>query len=480
ECLTNIGKRVAIGEVFTVVGYVGGKGLNHVAPGLTDDIGKGIGEMIHGSGDDVAKGVGNAVSGSGDDIAKGVGNAVSGSGDDIAKGASHGVGTAAGEDLGHAAGKTHVPDLNPEQVATQGKMTNALETLKHDGEAGQAAVNDLYKDGGMKKLADLERTGAVTPAQAAQINKQITNTVNESVDKATKNTINEMNEAGVKVKEVLVGDSGSSAGRSPGARSLKTDGDRTILVQFDKDSLEEYARKSNMTPAEAHDHLNKIYTEVHNKNMDIELAKKGLTPDDVGAKSYSGMSGDVGSGLPSGSHAGAAASEAGLKIKPPDDSYGSGFTGARQSAQGKVTVYNGQTGASHTASADAIMDQTQMNKAKFGGKPDFDPNRMTKPEFHEIINQQQKTLEDLAKEGHSGFIDPKSAAKAVNRFNLAQQGLHTSVPPPTSNFNSIASQIGKNPQSMPQILKANGMTEAQFNAMATKYVKSISFPKPKV
>ncbi|MEI7768039.1 MAG: hypothetical protein WCJ97_11455 [Phycisphaerae bacterium] len=443
ECLKNIGERVAIGEVFTVVGWVGGKGLNHVAPGLTDDIGKGVGEMFHGSGDDAAKGVGHALGGSGDDIAKG---------------ATHGVG-GVGDDLAHGAGKSHVPDLNPEQAATHANVTKALAT---EGKAGQAAVNDLYKDGGMKKLADLERSGALTPEQAAHINKQITNTVNESVDEATAKSIQQMKAKGIDIKEVMVGDSGSSAGRSPGNRSVLSDGDRSLLVQPKPEALADYAQKHGITPAEAQHQINQEYRALHNENMEEALKSRGLTSKDVKAESYSGHGNDVGGSAPTAGG-----------TKPPADSHSANFIAARDNAQGKIKVYNGETGKAHLASPDAMTDQIQINKNTHGLPMDPDPTRMTKKDFNDLIHQQKVALDSLAEQGHSGFIDPKSAAKSVNRFNLGQQGLHTNVPAPHPQLSSIAAQIGKNPQSMSQILKANGMTEAQFNALATQYVKSI-------
>ncbi|MCX8061814.1 MAG: hypothetical protein N3D16_04470 [Anaerolineales bacterium] len=289
-------------------------------------------------------------------------------------------------------------------------------------------VLDLYKKGGMKKLGKLEQGGHLTSQEAKQINDVMTIEVNVAVQNGTQKAVDSFEQkTGVKVKEVLVGDSGSSA--KGGVRSVVTDNDRTVLSNFDKASLQEYAQKNGLSLSEAQQQLSKELADSVENQVSKELADTlGATADDVDFKVYNGI----------GSSAG------------PSDSYPMGFTKARQAISGKTTVFRpGKT--PYTVSGEALTDAHALQQAQFTGQMPADPLRIPNNELKGLLSQQVKSANS-----HS---DVKSLAKAFTRSDYVAQRSGAQLDP---TLREISRQISKNPQEMNSILQNSGMTAEEY------------------
>lgn len=258
---------------------------------------------------------------------------------------------------GKASATSLAREAEPLTDALKGKKAAIDDVLKIKDPAEKAAtIKDLYKDGGIKDLGRLEKTGHISRKQANEINQVMTAEVNEAVNAGTTKTLKDFRVAGkdgirvevegVKVNEVMVGDSGSSAHGSSG-RSVITDHDRTTYLSFEKNSLESYAQNNGITTDEAQKRLNKVFSDQQKVNIDNDLGKRGLDAADVDQKIYSGMGKGAG-------HL---------------DDYPSGFTATRQATQGKTTVFNiedGQVKNPYTASGEALTDRMALDKAHIG------------------------------------------------------------------------------------------------------------------
>ena len=328
--------------------------------------------------------------------------------------------------------------LTPHLAAKKAAMQSALDSLD---QGDDAAVRALYKNGGMEDLARLESGHHITPAQAQKLNAVLSNTTDEAVDGATRRTLSQFgDDTGVKVDEVLVGDSGSSS-RSMGPRSVRTDADRTLVSKFNQADLDAYAKRNGMSVDEAYDTLSKKLTGMQQTNIDEALKGKGLTAADVDCKCYDRIGGGG--------------------TQP--DCYPEGFTNARQ-AQGRTTVYqadaDGNFSRSYQTSGQATVDQDQLMRAQFGGEMSPDPTRIGSDELPKLLDQQK-----LSAAGHS---DAKSLAKSVTRSDYVAGRVGQPLGNP--DLVDVAGKIAANPQGQQAILQSHGMTESQFVSRARDMV----------
>jgi len=336
-------------------------------------------------------------------------------------------------------------------ASTLGRQSDGLtDALKHNSDALESAlsikdparraeqIKALYKDGGVKKLAELEKAGKLSAKQAAEINKVVTGEVNDAVTSSTTKTMKDFRVAGkdgirvevegVKVKDVMVGDSGSSARPGKG-RSILTDHDRTTYVSFDNDSLVEYARRNDISIEEAHKRLNKTFVDQQQANLDRALQARGLEPGDVEQKIFSSIE-KKGGKVASGS--------------VDSDVYPSGYTATRQAVQGKTEIYavdRGQVKTPYTSSGEAMTDRMVMD----GHNKSVDINKGP------VIGGDPKARLEEAKllatnqsESLAGISSAEKAAKALERIDksaaLADCGR---VPPELAD---TARQLRNNPQ----------------------------------
>ncbi len=353
---------------------------------------------------------------------------------------------------------------------TQKKLQQTF--TKAVAEGDEQALIGLYKNGGMRKLAALERAGHMNATQVKAANTIMSRNMKQAIREGTESSVERFErKTGYKIKEVLLGDSGSSAKGT--ARSILTDYDRTVIASFDDDVLDEYARKkgltihhksvkkyaelNKMTPANARLHiaekdLSKKFVETHSKEVGLSVQRKlGVNAaKDLDYAAYNGI----------GSGAG------------PTDSYPLGFTNARQSILGTGTrtyrAANGQL-RTHVVSGDTIVDANAFKSdpyfksAKMPAKLAPAPTRIVKEEMPALLKQQVQSA--------ASHRDAKSLAKAVGRANYVAQRAKLKTNPGLSR---VAKQIFDNPQKMKTILQQNGLSEVQFVTQSRQLINNLA------
>ncbi len=310
---------------------------------------------------------------------------------------------------------------------------------------------DDFANGGQSRLALAEERGQVSVEQARQFTSRGTAAVNEAVQKSTSQAMNRFEaETGVRVKRAYVGDSGSSATDAP--RSVDSDNDRTVHVDFNEDDLTHYARHR----------FPKDSPETALANTHAELTQKYARHQHEGIDTYLRQSYDVGaSDLGVDVYGGIAAPGPGA----PNDLYGPAFTRIRQTVKGTVTVYN-RDGSSYRTSGQALVDaehlaRTQHQRADHPMTGDDTIQRMTSTDYNATINQQIIKAQK---------IDPldvdraqvRQAAKSLERADRATRGL--GGPTMDSNLLEVAKRTQSGPQHIPKILADAEMTREQFLA----------------
>ena len=342
-----------------------------------------------------------------------------------------GFGKGAGEGV-EAAAKAKSPLIGTEDWGKQQQIRRAAASGDPEVVAG------LYREGGMKDLIDMQKKGFVSADEARNINRVLREEVNQSVRQGTKDAIEDFqSQTGVKVKEVLVGDSGSSA-KGPPSR-FKTDADRTSIPTFDDASVKDYAGKRGITQGEAYDELSKKFSTTHEANVDKTLRNRtGLTVDDVDYKTYDRIGGGSGK----------------------SDSYAEGFTNSRQAGQGSGEKYtvnpDGTAKDPVKVSGQTIVDQNQLNKAKYDRLYKFpeDPTRIPPREIPSVLEQQ---TDSLGKHPN----DPLTVAKAVGRTEKVANVVGESLG--DQRLTQAAKEIYENPGQMDEILKSHGFVDAHGN-----------------
>ncbi len=379
-----------------------------------------------------AKAIGNGASRL-KDIATGEEGLTLGFGKAGAEGAEQAAGAGAkGVSEGAEQGASKSPLIGTEDWARQQQIRRAAATGDPDVVAG------LYRDGGMKDLIEMQKKGYVSANEAKAINSVLREEVNQSIRQGTKDAIEDFqSQTGVKVKEVLVGDSGSSA-QGPPSR-FKTDADRTLITTFDDASVKDYASKRGISESEAYDELSKKFTNAHEANVNQSLQDRtGLTADDVDYKSYDRIGGGSGK----------------------SDSYAEGFTNSRQAGQGSGEKYtvnpDGTARDPVRVSGQTVVDQNQLTKAKYD--PDYtfpeDATKIPPSEIPSVLEQQTASIGK-----HPD--DPLTIAKAVGRTEKVANVVGESLGDPR--LTQTAREIYENPGRMDEILKKNGFVDAAGN-----------------
>lgn len=319
-----------------------------------------------------------------------------------------------------------------EVVASKG-VAAAVETVD------KAAILKLYEKGGMAKLAELERLGQISKAQAAVMNRVVAEHVDGAVTTAAQKAVVQWDTAAQRVtlERVIIGDSGSSAGRALKATSMVTDNDKAIVAIFNPDELAAEASRRGITPAELYARLNKQVTNDVASNVKLP---GGLTPKDAKVEFYSGMGGKAG----------------------PADAYPREFTELRMATQGKGTVVDGETLNAYKTSGESVVDQTRLMQAAVGEPPRFTNPNFPVSEFPAVAEQQVQALAKPA-------LDPKTAAKAMDRLLLMTE--RTAVAETGVVANPHLAQMARTIAANPQMdkgtiayLAKNGYTPEEFAA----------------
>ena len=314
----------------------------------------------------------------------------------------------------------------------------------------------------MEDLSKLERAGHLGTNDVKKMNQVIAKEVNKSVDSGVKKTMSEFEKfTGVKIDEVMAGDSGSSAtGR---VTSVNTDKDFACLVKFEPASLKKYADKNfGGDLVKANEKLSKKFAKAQDVFVDESLRSKGLSAHDVGYQTYDRFGATAG----------------------PGDAYTAGFVRTRQAGQGKTTVFKPGEGGeikSYKTSGQAMTDQDLMIRKDVMEKEvkrlnekmeDLSPSEYSKKrdlenelqkiagedspmieagESRDLIKQQKKAL---GKEGLTAEKASKALERADKALALSKGG---EVDPALM---EKARLIRQNPQQAKEIL--GNMSEEEF------------------
>lgn len=299
-----------------------------------------------------------------------------------------------------------------------------------------------YAQGGMKQLSELQKKGYISADAARKANRLLSSEVNASIQKGTRSALNKtQKETGVRIKELIVGDSGSGAKKSVGR--IMTDADRTLIPRFEEAGLKRYMRTHNLSRKEAYNSLCKELQKNHTSAVGESLSQGGLSADDVGFASYDRI--------------GSASGQA--------DSYGSRFTNLRQAGSGSAQVYkpDGQGGFKiHKVSGQTAVDQNLLNNQHYGlGDIPSQPTKLLARDVPSIVRQQTTSLLKSSQ-------DPLSVAKAITRANkvshiIKNEGLlPRSIQDMNQRFVAMADDIYADPSSMAEVLRRNGKSLEVF------------------
>ena len=367
--------------------------------------------------------------------------------------------------------------LPAELQGTRSSVDKVLKGLAaKDKTQGLRDLADLYSNDGMKRLAELQKAGALTKEEATLLNGHLTAKVNEHIAANLEQTIKEVQaETGdlAKVERVTVGDSGSSA-KATGNPKAMTDNDRTVLVKVEKSSLETYAAKNGLTTAQADAKIQQIFADKLKKNVSGSLSKDaGFAKggQDVGLGTYGGFG----------------------KTSGVKDAYTEGVTQTR-AIPGKATewtVADGVPGKGRNIGGQTMVDQHCLDKKELFGKLPEDPAKFKPTEFRDYGQMQAKAINPLVE---GGKADVKSVAKAMGReSNLADRmdrlakspyeghvkslqeaGLPAQPPKLDPKLAQTAADINANPDKAMQILKRDGFVDANGLPDEAKFHAAVS------
>ena len=364
--------------------------------------------------------------------------------------------------------------LSPDLAVFKRQFAEAIDS------GDDAALRQLYKNRGMEKMGQLEAGGHISPEQAKKVLGFYDDLVGSAKRSGTTDAINEFGEKyGVKPKEVLVGDSGSSGA----SRSAATDADCTNVTTFSDDALTNHARAADHFQASpdgvgtavpdkawAARDLQDKFTVLQKKNIEIRLN----SADDVVVQHarntgqslteaaqdlrLEGIDIDAGSGVRLDAADVDAASYSGFGSGAgPADSYPTGYTQARQSIQGRTEVFrvkpDGSVAKPYVTSGQAIVDQNALNGLVDNGVLPPDPTRISMSEMAPILEQQK-----ISVAGHS---EVKPVAKAVDRtYQTVVQ--RSRQPLPNQKLVDASVRMRANPRDTRRILDDLGMSEDEF------------------
>jgi hypothetical protein len=294
--------------------------------------------------------------------------------------------------------------ITPELAKIRSSVDEVLEMAKglKNGKVSQKdfdeAIVKLYKNGKMKDLKKLEQAGQLTKEEVQILNSSTGKHIDDILSNSTQKAMDQTQmSTKVKIEEVMLGDSGSSARRF-GGRSVYTDADRTLIVKYNKADLQKYAdkfHKGNLQEAE--EQLTKQFKANQEDLINKEFIDKGYaSADDLDCKLYESF------GKPG-----------------PTDSYPANHVKSVMAVEGKTTVYKVNSKGefiSYKTSGEAITNQHALLTKKPSQALESFP-RMTSKDAIGLAEQQIKAV---SKEG----LTPEKASKALLRLDKAAKILH--------------------------------------------------------
>lgn len=347
--------------------------------------------------------------------------------------------------LNYLRGVPAPPPVPPSLLTTQA----ALRQLTDPSRTVTASnVLKFVEEGGLQRVAQLERLGHAPAAQVQRLVTVVTREVDGAVTDGAKQAFGAWNraagrETGVRVTQVLVGDAGSSAGRA--LRSAATDADRTVWAVFDKKELAAFASRNGMTEAEAAVALNRTFASTADDSVQSAMRLRGIDPAKVDYKTYAGFGGKAG----------------------PSDAYPTGDALVRTVTGGRTTVVSATRDGgltSYRTGGSTIVDEYLTATGNAVAAP-----RIATQELAPLA---QRQLESIA-----AHADAKSVAKAVTRLAYVDGRAEVRVLGESSidpAIKAVSQRIRANPQEVATILNGAGLTEETFRTRALATAQDVA------
>ena len=388
-------------------------------------------------------------------------------------------------------------------AATSGNSADtarAMDALAEAEDAAEAARRSLFRnDGGMQAMGRAEAAGTVSDELA----QSVVNMHDEITGAATRQGVTDAvddfaGEFCFHPDKVLMGNSGSVGA----GRSVMTDADRTIVASFTREQLDSAARAGE-TYTQTQQRLQTRLSEMHQRASELRLnsatdpavvlaRQEGISlgeavarlgdADDPAAAAQRLTRGNM--DMLSYSGFGAGAGQA--------DAYPTGYTLARQSAQGSTEVFTFGDRASdssrYTTSGQAIIDRNELSRMDLdrwdadlqAAQRDLgldttltraddinpvmgpEPTRIGTAEMQKLLEEQQTAMEK--------YNDAKSLSKAVDRAHYAAGRLGQPLPNPE--LVNAARTMRANPRSTQAVLAQLGMSESEYVASLKNMMRS--------
>jgi hypothetical protein len=378
--------------------------------------------------------------------------------------------------------------ITPDLQATKDLVTKLLQIKGSTPIENSDLIAQIYSKGGMNKLAQLQAAGLISKEEAAALNAQLHPLLNRHIDVGTYNAIKQFQEkTGVRIKSLLVSDSGSTAKMGSrfdadqiqnyadshgmtvdeaskelqskfGNPKCNTDRDVTVVPDFVKGDVEQYAIDHGISTEDAYYKLHNLCTNNVRDNVNRTLISKGFQGGikDVKFQSYAGF------GTASG------------RI----DSYSAGYASRATETNGVAKQWTTDKMGDPTSlggrqvSGATAVDQNNLNLKTYTGELPPDPDKFSPDQFANYSEQQVTAVMQST--------DPKTVAKAIvrqvklgNTVNhmagdkfgselLANAGINQPPPPMNSNLVKLAQAIADNPDNADQLLLQAQTSKEQF------------------
>ena len=378
--------------------------------------------------------------------------------------------------------------ITPDVYATKDLVTKLLQIKNSTPIENSDLIAQIYSNGGMKKLAQLQAAGLISKEEAAALNAQLHPLLNRHIDVGTYNAINQFQEkTGVRIKKLLVSDSGSTAKMGSrfdsdqlqnyadthgitvdeaskelqskyGNPKCNTDRDVTVVPVFDQGDVEQYALDHGLSTQDAYYKLHNLCTNSVRDNVNETLIRKGFQGgiNDVKFQTYAGF------GTASG------------RI----DSYSAGFASRATETNGVAKQWVTDNMSNPTSlggrqlSGSAAVDQNNLNLLTFTGELPPNPDKFSPEQFANFSGQQVTAVMQST--------DPKTVAKAVVRQVqlgdmvdhmavdkngielLTNAGITKAPPPMNTKLVQLAQDIAAKPDNADQFLLQAQISKEEF------------------
>jgi hypothetical protein len=378
--------------------------------------------------------------------------------------------------------------ITPELQAAKDLVTKLLQTKNANPLANADLIAQIYSNGGIKKLAQLQAAGLISKEEAAALNAQLHPLLNRHIDLGTYNAIKQFQErTGVRINKLLVSDSGSTAKMGSrfdpdqlknyadshgmtldeasrelqsryGNPKCNTDRDVTVVPDFDKEDVEQYARDHGISTEDAYYKLHNLCTNNIRDNVNATLIGKGFQGgiNDVKFQTYAGF------GTASG------------RI----DSYSAGFSSRATETSGVAKQWATDKMGDPTSlggrqvSGSAAVDQNNLNLKTFTGELPLDPDKFSPKEFANYSGQQvtavmqstdPKTVaKAMVRQVKLGKVVDRMSGDAVGGEQLASAGIIKAPPPMNLKLVQLAQKIADHPDQTDKFLFDAQLSKEQF------------------